>query len=246
MAGRQGRAHPVQGRGAGDGGPDRRRSTTSTSPACRARRCRCAPAGCAPSPSPRRSACRRCPDAARRWRKRCRGSRWSAGTASSARPTCRRRSSRACTTELIKIAQRARHPRAHRGRRLRAGRQLARGVPPLHARRPRQVGEAGEGERREARLKVIAIEEHFITPMYREKVGPTSSAISTSPSRSEQIGHDIVERTPDLGEQRLAHMDAAGVDVQVLSFGSPGAAGLRRRTSRSRWRAMPTTGSPTR
>ena len=44
-------------------------------------------------------------------------------------------------------AELARHEEPHRSRRLRAGRQLARGIPPLHAGRPRQVGEAGEGER---------------------------------------------------------------------------------------------------
>jgi 2,3-dihydroxybenzoate decarboxylase len=41
-------------------------------------------------------------------------------------------------------------------------------------------------------------------------------------SRSEQLGHDIVKELGDLGESRIAHMDAAGIDVQVLSFGSPG------------------------
>jgi predicted TIM-barrel fold metal-dependent hydrolase len=36
------------------------------------------------------------------------------------------------------------------------------------------------------------------------------------------MGHDIMEQNLDLGAKRLAHMDAHGVDVQVLSFGSPG------------------------
>jgi predicted TIM-barrel fold metal-dependent hydrolase len=71
-------------------------------------------------------------------------------------------------------------------------------------------------------MRVIAIEEHFITPLYREKVGANEFRNFYLGSRSEQIGHDIVAQNADLGAQRLAHMDAAGVDVQVLSFGSPG------------------------
>jgi len=71
-------------------------------------------------------------------------------------------------------------------------------------------------------MKVIAIEEHFITPMYREKVGANEFRNFYLKSRSEQLGHDIVEQNMDLGEKRLAAMDAAGIDVQVLSFGSPG------------------------
>ena len=71
-------------------------------------------------------------------------------------------------------------------------------------------------------MKTIAIEEHFITPMYREKVSANEFRNFYLTSRSQQIGHDIAEQNLDLGAQRLAYMDAAGVDVQVLSFGSPG------------------------
>jgi 2,3-dihydroxybenzoate decarboxylase len=71
-------------------------------------------------------------------------------------------------------------------------------------------------------MRVIAIEEHFITPLYREKVGANEFRNFYLSSRSEQLGHDIVAQNADLGAKRLAHMDAAGVDVQVLSFGSPG------------------------
>jgi predicted TIM-barrel fold metal-dependent hydrolase len=75
-------------------------------------------------------------------------------------------------------------------------------------------------------MRTIAIEEHFITPMYREKVAANEFRNFYLTSRSEQLGHDILEQNADLGAKRLAHMDAAGVDVQVLSFGSPGPQGF--------------------
>ena len=71
-------------------------------------------------------------------------------------------------------------------------------------------------------MKIIAIEEHFTTPMYREKVGANEFRNFYLTSRGEQIGHDIAAELGDLGARRIAHMDACGVDVQVLSFGSPG------------------------
>ena len=71
-------------------------------------------------------------------------------------------------------------------------------------------------------MRVVAIEEHFITPLYREKVAANEFRNFYLKARSEQLGHDIFEENLDLGASRIAHMDAAGVDVQVLSFGSPG------------------------
>jgi predicted TIM-barrel fold metal-dependent hydrolase len=75
-------------------------------------------------------------------------------------------------------------------------------------------------------MKTIAIEEHFWTPMYRQNVSATEFRNFFLSSRSRQLGHDIVEEAMDLGARRLAHMDAAGVDMQVLSFGAPGPQGF--------------------
>ena len=72
-------------------------------------------------------------------------------------------------------------------------------------------------------MRVIAIEEHFITPMYRERVAANEFRNFYLTARGRELGHHIVEENLDVGARRLAHMDAAGVDLQVLSFGSPGA-----------------------
>jgi len=71
-------------------------------------------------------------------------------------------------------------------------------------------------------VKTIAIEEHFSTPMQRQKSSPDAFRDFYISTRSEHIGHNIVEQLADLDEQRLAYMDAAGIDIQVLSFTSPG------------------------
>ncbi len=75
-------------------------------------------------------------------------------------------------------------------------------------------------------MKLIAIEEHFITQMYKEKVPANEFRNFYLTSRSKQIGHDIAEQNADIGAMRLRYMDAVGVDVQVLSFGSPGTQGF--------------------
>ncbi len=74
--------------------------------------------------------------------------------------------------------------------------------------------------------RVIAIEEHFVTPLLRQHTTSTDFRKFWITSRSEHIGHDIVREIADLGEARLRHMDAAGIDVQVLSFGQPGPQGF--------------------
>ena len=75
-------------------------------------------------------------------------------------------------------------------------------------------------------MRIIAIEEHFITPLYREKVGANEYRNFYLTSRGQDMGHDIMEQNLDVGAKRIAHMDAHGVDLQVLSFGSPGPQGF--------------------
>ncbi len=79
-------------------------------------------------------------------------------------------------------------------------------------------------------MKIIAIEEHFTTTLYRQHVGASEYFDKYFsffiPSRSAQLHHDIPAQLLDLGDARLRHMDAAGIDMQVLSFGSPGPQGF--------------------
>jgi predicted TIM-barrel fold metal-dependent hydrolase len=75
-------------------------------------------------------------------------------------------------------------------------------------------------------MRIIALEEHFSTPLYREKVHANEFRNFYITSRSEQIGHDIVKELGDLTGSRIKDMDAHGVDLQVLSFTSPGTQGF--------------------
>jgi len=74
-------------------------------------------------------------------------------------------------------------------------------------------------------MRIIAIEEHFTTPMYRENAQESEFRGFFMKAISARVGHDVREQLFDLDAERLRYMDAAGIDVQVLSFTSPGPQG---------------------
>jgi uncharacterized protein len=68
-----------------------------------------------------------------------------------------------------------------------------------------------------ARVRTIALEEHFLTPGLTPPPG-------TGPLAS--WGPRIGDQLRDLGQERLASMDASGIDLQVISHVAPAAQGL--------------------
>src|ERR1043166_9289601 len=72
-------------------------------------------------------------------------------------------------------------------------------------------------------MKIIALEEHFIAPREEHDLPPGAQRRN---DREKLLGFDVVAVLLDLGEMRLAAMDAAGIDVQVLSHNQPGCQAL--------------------
>ncbi len=74
-------------------------------------------------------------------------------------------------------------------------------------------------------MRTITLEEHFVTPAYLEGPGrqlKEQAQAGVPYSRVEGGFARLLEQLSDLGEARIAEMDAAGIDVQVLSLNSPG------------------------
>ncbi len=63
-------------------------------------------------------------------------------------------------------------------------------------------------------IRTITLEEHFATPAFIE--GPGCHF------KERAQATQLLDQLCDLGERRIADMDAAGIDVQVLSLTSPG------------------------
>jgi uncharacterized protein len=66
-------------------------------------------------------------------------------------------------------------------------------------------------------MRTIALEEHFWTPELA--LPPGSGVLALG-------GQELDDRLRDLDKTRLAEMDAAGIDVQVISHAQPAAQGL--------------------
>jgi len=74
-------------------------------------------------------------------------------------------------------------------------------------------------------MKIIALEEHFIMPKEEQNLPPGAHRGN---DREKLLGFDVVAELLNLGDTRLAAMDAAGIDVQVLSHNQPGCQALDR------------------
>jgi predicted TIM-barrel fold metal-dependent hydrolase len=72
-------------------------------------------------------------------------------------------------------------------------------------------------------LRLIGLEEHFLTPAFLE--GPGLSLKKQSQATETRVASrfgKLIDQLCDLDEGRIATMDAAGIDMQVLSLHSPG------------------------
>src|SRR5450755_284379 len=72
-------------------------------------------------------------------------------------------------------------------------------------------------------MKIIALEEHFILPREEQNLPPGAHRGN---DREKLLGFDVVAELLNLGATRLAAMDVAGIDVQVLSHNQPGCQAL--------------------
>src|ERR1700676_1091586 len=68
-------------------------------------------------------------------------------------------------------------------------------------------------------MRTIALEEHFVSPAFLDGAG---RQFKEQLVKSGARGAKILEQLSDVGDKRLAEMDAAGIDMQVLSINFPG------------------------
>jgi predicted TIM-barrel fold metal-dependent hydrolase len=75
-------------------------------------------------------------------------------------------------------------------------------------------------------MRIIALEEHFVTPLFTEHRPSTRTRGASLLARAEALGHDVYHALQDLGASRIKAMDATGVGLQVLSLTQPGTQGF--------------------
>jgi predicted TIM-barrel fold metal-dependent hydrolase len=75
-------------------------------------------------------------------------------------------------------------------------------------------------------MRIIALEEHFESPLHAKAFPPTPRRAAAMAGRTARMGHDVFQELLTLGPSRIAAMDAAGIDMQVLSLTMPGCQGV--------------------
>jgi uncharacterized protein len=71
-------------------------------------------------------------------------------------------------------------------------------------------------------MRLITLEEHYRAPMVKESLVAGGYDEPLDLSVESAAGRRVVAKLDDIGEARLADMDGAGIDVQVLSHTVPG------------------------
>lgn len=74
-------------------------------------------------------------------------------------------------------------------------------------------------------MRTITLEEHFGTPAFMKVEGrhlkEQAHVVNSAPEVIAKVDK-LIEKLCDIGDRRIAEMNAAGIDVQVLSLASPG------------------------
>jgi predicted TIM-barrel fold metal-dependent hydrolase len=74
-------------------------------------------------------------------------------------------------------------------------------------------------------MRTISLEEHYATPAFMDGPGRQIKQEAEAARAHPQVAAglaQLIEQLCDIGEGRIANMDAAGLDVQVLSLTAPG------------------------
>jgi predicted TIM-barrel fold metal-dependent hydrolase len=72
-------------------------------------------------------------------------------------------------------------------------------------------------------MRLIGLEEHFLTPGFLDGPGLSLKKQAQSPDARVASRYSmLIEQLCDVGQGRIAAMDAAGIDTQVLSLHAPG------------------------
>ncbi len=68
-------------------------------------------------------------------------------------------------------------------------------------------------------MRTVTVEEHFVSPGFLDGAG---RQLKEGFLRMGSRGLKVIEQLSEVGDKRVAEMDAAGIDVQVLSLNAPG------------------------
>jgi predicted TIM-barrel fold metal-dependent hydrolase len=76
-------------------------------------------------------------------------------------------------------------------------------------------------------VRIITLEDHFATPMFQEMYPRGNVFAYNLAERGTYLGHNISAELLNLGDTRIAAMDASGIDLQVVSLTMPGCEGFQ-------------------